>query len=62
MGLNATTLEPSPPPVEHAGESGRWLRCPRCGRVARLFLEQGLNVYEHRPTDGDETRAVCIVP
>ena len=62
MDLNATALEPIPPPVEHAGERGRWVLCPRCGRVARLFLEQELNVYEHRLADGDETHIVCIVP
>lgn len=62
MDLQARRSDPPPPPVE----GGRWrerrIVCPRCGRAARLFLEQGLNVYEHRAPDGDETRAVCIVP
>jgi len=38
------------------------VRCPRCGRKALLFVERGLNVYEHRPSHADETREVCILP
>ena len=35
--------------------------CPRCGREARMFVENDVTVYEHRPSNGDETREVCVM-
>jgi hypothetical protein len=43
------------------GPVGLFTVCPRCGKEARMFVENDLTVYEHRPSNGDETREVCIV-
>jgi hypothetical protein len=41
---------------------GLFMPCPRCGREALMFVESDFTVYEHRPSVGDETREVCILP
>ena len=48
--------------VAAVSSQGLYMPCPRCGREALMFVENEFTVYEHRPSLGDETREVCILP
>jgi len=50
------------PPATLSADGGIPIHCPRCGREALLYLEHGMNVYEHRAGQADETREICILP
>lgn len=49
-------------PAAVVSSQGLYMPCPRCGREALMFVENDFTVYEHRPSVGDETREVCILP
>jgi hypothetical protein len=59
---HARTSKSPRPPATLSGDGGSPVHCPRCGRAAMLYLEHGMNVYEHRAGQADETREVCILP
>jgi hypothetical protein len=55
-------LDEIPSPAPAVSSQGLFMPCPRCGREALMFVENDFTVYEHRPSIGDETREVCIIP